>query len=390
VLKSEMLHRVIEQNPNPMWISDHEGTLLLCNQALRAFLNVTAEQIVGKYNVLADPSVETQGLMPKFRSVYEQGATIEFEVEWDGSLIPHLDLGDANSVHIEGTLYPIHDEHGAVTHAVITYRDVSDRKRVDLELQRHRDHLEELVTERTADLGTAVAALERSNRDLEQFAYVASHDLQGPLRRIRSFTELLQRRLEGELDEKAAGWMELIVGGAGRMQQLVDDLLAYARVGTAGRECREVDSGEVLDRVLWTLAPTLDEAGGRVERGPLPRVAADDSQLEQLLQNLVGNALKYRSDRPPTIRVGAEEAPGAWRFTVQDNGLGIAPEHRERIFAVFQRLHGQSKYGGTGIGLAIAQRIVERHGGEIGVDSEVGEGSTFWFTLPAKEEPCDD
>ena len=354
------------------------------------FLNVTDEQIVGKYNVLADPSVEAQGLMPVFRSVYEEGATIHFEVEWDGSLIPHLDLADANSVHIEGTLYPIHDEHGAVTHATITYRDVSDRKRVDLELQRHRDHLEELVEERTADLATAGEALERSNRDLEQFAYVASHDLQGPLRRIQSFMELLERRLEGKLDDKAADWMERIVQGASRMQQLVDDLLSYARVGTAVGSPRTVDSGEVLDRVLGTLDPAISEAGGKVERGELPRVVADEIQLEQLLQNLVGNAIKYRSDRPPMVRVGAEEVSGAWRFTVEDNGLGIAPRHQERVFAVFQRLHGRGKHEGTGIGLAIAQRIVERHEGEIGVESEEGKGSTFWFTLPLREEPRGD
>jgi signal transduction histidine kinase len=382
MLAIEALHRIIEQNPHPMWISDHEGTMLQCNEALRVFLNVTSEQLVGKYNVLQDPSVENQGLMPAFRSVYEEGATIEFEVEWDATLIPHLDLGEANSVHIEGCLYPIHDGAGKLTHAAITYRDVSDRKRLDRELARHRDHLEELVSERTSDLAQAVAALEQSNRDLEQFAYVASHDLQEPLRMVRSFTQLLERRLAGELDGKAERWMEHIISGAARMQGLIDDLLAFSRVGSGARSFEEVDSGAVLDRVLRTLAPQITEAAGVIERGDLPRVFADESQLGQLLQNLVGNALKYRADAAPIVRVDAERDGDAWRFSVQDNGLGIARDHRDRIFTIFQRLHGRGEYAGNGIGLAIAKRIVEGHGGAIGVQPGEGHGSTFWFTLP--------
>jgi signal transduction histidine kinase len=246
--------------------------------------------------------------------------------------------------------------------------EVGERKRVEEELRRTLDNLA------------------RSNRELEQFAYVASHDLKEPLRMVRSFTELLARQYVDLVDDKGRLWISYIVDGATRMQLLVDDLLAFSRIETQGRQSAPVHSGEVLDGVLRTLASRLDEAGGVVERGELPVVVADRIQLEQLFQNLVGNAIKYRSERPPRVEVRAARDGEVWRFTVRDNGLGIAPEHHERIFAIFQRLHGRSDYEGSGIGLAIARRIVERHGGTIGLDSEPGKGTTFWFTLPVEPE----
>jgi len=225
--------------------------------------------------------------------------------------------------------------------------------------------------------------LERSNKELQQFAYVASHDLQEPLRMVASYTQLLARRYRGKLDKDADEFIGYAVDGVNRMQRLIQDLLTYSRVGTRGREFKPCETAPVVRRVVEDLQAVLEETKGEVKIGPLPTVLADESQLSQLFQNLVANALKFHGKAPPRVEVAAEpQGREAWRFTVKDNGLGIDPQYFDRIFIIFQRLHGREEYPGTGIGLAICKKIVERHGGRIGVESRPGEGSTFWFTLP--------
>jgi PAS domain S-box-containing protein len=230
-----------------------------------------------------------------------------------------------------------------------------------------------------------VQELARSNEELQQFAYVASHDLQEPLRMVASYTQLLGRRYRGKLDADADEFIRYAVDGVNRMQRLIQDLLAYSRVGTRGREFKPCDTRQPVERATENLRAMLQDTGGAVEvEGPLPTVLADESQLVQLFQNLVGNALKFHGPAVPRVVVRAEpQGAEGWRFTVKDNGLGIDPQYFERIFIIFQRLHGREEYAGTGIGLAICKKIVERHGGRIGVESRPGEGSTFWFTLPA-------
>jgi signal transduction histidine kinase len=273
------------------------------------------------------------------------------------------------------------DEIGSLSDAfdAMTQRlqqTLASRDLLDLEVG-ERNRVEE-------ELRRTLGNLARSNQDLEQFAYVASHDLQEPLRVVRRFTELFARRYSDQVDEKAGRWIGHIVEGTARMQDLIDALLAFSRVETQGREGAPVASGEAFERVLRGLALQIRDSGATVRReGDLPVVLVDESQLQQLLQNLVGNGIKYRAERPPEVVVQAAREGAWWRFTVTDNGVGIAPEFHERVFAIFQRLHARSEYEGTGIGLAIAKRIVERHEGEIGVESTVGQGSTFWFTLPA-------
>jgi PAS domain S-box-containing protein len=225
--------------------------------------------------------------------------------------------------------------------------------------------------------------LVRSNSDLQQFAYVASHDLQEPLRMVASYLQLLERRYKDRLDADASEFIQYAVDGAGRMQTLINDLLAYSRVGTQGKPFKLTDYGEVLKQTLLQLKMSIEETGAVITHDdPLPEVMADESQLIQVLQNLVSNAIKFQSDQVPHIHVGAEHIEGEWVFSVKDQGIGMDPQYKDRIFLIFQRLHNRTEYRGTGIGLAICKRIIERHGGRIWVESEPEKGSTFYFTIP--------
>jgi PAS domain S-box-containing protein len=226
------------------------------------------------------------------------------------------------------------------------------------------------------------ADLEKSNRDLQHFAYVASHDLQEPLRMIRGFLELLARRYEQKLDATAQEYIGYAVDGATRMQNLIRGLLAYSRVGTRGKSFAPVDSEMAFNQALLNLQVALRETGASVTHGSMPVVVADDTQLTQLFQNLIGNAVKFRSPESPQIHVSVGDKKDVWQFAVKDNGIGFNLQHAERIFQMFQRLHGPAKYPGTGIGLAICKRIIERHGGQIWAESEPEKGATFYFSIP--------
>ena len=235
-------------------------------------------------------------------------------------------------------------------------------------------------------LARQAAELTRSNADLEQFAYVASHDLQEPLRMVASYTQLLARRYRGTLDADADEFIGYVVEGVSRMQGLIHDLLAYSRVGTRELERREVELDRLVDQVLTDLGPAIEEAGAVVTRDALPRLRADERQIAQLFQNLIANALKFRGQKPARVHISAEQTEAGWHFAVADNGIGIAPEFRDRIFVIFQRLHTREEYPGTGIGLSICKKIVERRGGRIWVENEAGEGTAFHFILPIDAE----
>jgi len=253
-----------------------------------------------------------------------------------------------------------------------------------------RKQAEAELQEANGQLILKAQQLSRSNAELEQFAYVASHDLQEPLRMIASYTQLILRRYGDRFDGDAREFMDFIVDGATRMKQLIEDLLAYSRVGTHGKAFRPTDSGAAVQKALANLRAAIESSNGTVTCDPLPTINADEFQLVQLFQNLIGNALKFKGAETPRVHISVNEQADTWTFGVKDNGIGIDGEYFDRIFMVFQRLHSRTDYPGTGIGLAICKKVVDRHGGRLWIESGVGSGSTFWFTVPKKVEAVDD
>ncbi len=261
--------------------------------------------------------------------------------------------------------------------AVIVEERTAANKELAFQVEEKGKRADELVLINTE--------LTRSNAELEQFAYVATHDLQEPLRAVASCVQLLQKRYEGQLDERADEFITHAVDGTKRMQTLINDLLAYSRISTHAQSFASTDCNVVLQEALANLMVAIEESGAVVTRDALPTVSGDATQLTQLFQNLVGNALKFRGQRPPRIHIGAAREAGEWKFAVADNGIGMEPQYFERVFLVFQRLHTRREYQGTGIGLAICKKVVERHGGRIWAESEPGEGATFCFTIPERK-----
>ena len=344
-----------------------EGLLTSWNPAAAALYGYSAEEAVGRtVGELFSPERrhEAEETLERLRA---DGGVVYFDTE-------HA-RRDGSVVEVSVSMSPVRDASGAMIAASAIVRDISSRRRQEAELARTRAELEERARE-----------LERSNADLEQFAYVASHDLAEPLRAITGFLELLQRRYGEQLDETAGRYVNQAVDGATRMRILLNDLLLYSRVGRGGGEPTQVDLMGVVEQVKVALGPSLREAGATVEAEALPTVRGDQRELTQLLQNLLANAVKFRSDVSPHVTVKAEREDRGWRLSVADNGIGIEPQHLGRIFVPFKRLHTRDEYPGTGIGLGICKKIVEARGGEIFARSTGGGGTVFTFTLPDAPE----
>ncbi|MBI5075344.1 MAG: PAS domain S-box protein [Nitrospirae bacterium] len=258
----------------------------------------------------------------------------------------------------------LYDKDGLLRGFAKITRDVTERKRAE-------DRLNETLTD-----------LQRSNKELEQFAYVASHDLQEPLRMVASYTQLLAERYENQLDDKAKKFIHYAVDGAVRMQLLINDLLVFSRIGTRGRPPEPVEAYAVLEEAKNNMKMNIDEAKAIITNDVLPEVRADASQLVQVFQNLIGNAVKFRGTDDPKIQISARDEGVEWLFSVNDNGIGMEQQYADKVFVIFQRLHTKEEYPGSGIGLAICKKIVERHGGRIWFESEPGKGTTFYFTIP--------
>jgi light-regulated signal transduction histidine kinase (bacteriophytochrome) len=285
---------------------------------------------------------------------------------------------------------PLHAVTAAATSIAAGNRDIdlsatAARDDETGELARAMTLMVQEIAEREQKLTAQTEELTRSNQELAQFAYVASHDLQEPLRMVGSYLELLSRRYEGKLDDEAQEFIGFAVDGATRMKRLINDLLGYSRAGNSPLKLENVDVKDLLDTVLAQLALQIGETKAEVSVGAMPKLRADPIQLARVFQNLVENALKYRAaDRLPVVKVTAQRVESGWRFSVADNGIGIDPQFKDKIFEIFKRLHGRDRYAGTGIGLAVTKLVVERHGGRIWVEPAPGGGSIFTFTIPDK------
>jgi PAS domain S-box-containing protein len=363
----EGLRMAIEAAEIGTWFWDIQRDEIVTSEKFRGLLGLSsAAKLTSQVLIDATHPDDRRRLDQNIKSTRELGLPydIEYRVVWPDSSVHWL--ASKGSAH--------RGPEGAVVDIQGVMMDISERMQAH-EALRHQEALERRAAE-----------LNRSNDDLQQFAYVAAHDLQEPLRMVANYTQLLAKRYAGRLDADADEFIGYAVDGALRMKILIADLLAYCRVGTTGIELSETSSAAALERALSNLQVTIEESGGKVTHDPLPIVVADGAQLVQLFQNIVGNAIKYRGAEPPRVHVCAKKsAAKEWIFSIRDNGLGMEPKYFEKIFAMFQRLHGRSEFSGTGIGLALCKKIAERHGGRIWVESEPEKGSTFFFSLPERD-----
>ncbi len=366
--KAEQKFRfLLEAAPDAMIISSGHGEISLVNSQAEVMFGFRREDLIGKSMRLLVPEWSGNSAAPRDSGVLA-GAHQELRARRkDGTDFP-----------AEITLSALQTEDGLLVTSAV--RDITERKRRDDEIRELNTKLEQRVAERTQELLESNEALRQSNDDLNQFAYAASHDLQEPLRMVSLYSELIHTRYAGQLDGEADQFLSFIVNGADRMELLLKDLLAYSQAGSVEGPVGPVDCEVVLQRVLLNLQAAIEQNGAVIAWNGLPTVQAHEIRLVQLFQNLVGNAIKYRGPEAPEIHVTAERRDGEWLFGVRDNGIGIKPEYAQQVFGIFKRLHGHT-YPGTGIGLAICQRIIERYGGRIWVESKPGEGSLFCFTL---------
>jgi len=357
---SNYLEKLFNYVNAPIVVWDPAFRITRFNHAFEHLTGYTASEVIGKeLNMLFPEASRDESLNKIERTLSgEHWESVEIQIlRKDGDVRIAL-WNSAN----------IYAEDGRTLLATIAQgQDITERKQAEAKLKQ------------------SIAELKRSNAELEQFAYVASHDLQEPLRMVSSYTQLLARRYRGKLDADADDFIAYAVDGSNRMQMLINDLLAYSRVSTRGKPFEPTDCEAILSQIRVNLQAAIEESDAVITHDPLPTVVADASQLAQLLQNLIGNAVKFRSEEPLHVHVSAEQKGNEWVFSVRDNGIGIDPEYADRIFIVFQRLHNRDEYPGTGIGLAICKKIVERHGGRIWVESQPGKGSTFYFTIPISE-----
>ena len=348
---------LLEAAPDAMVVVNQRGEVVLLNVQAEKQFGYRRDELLGQQVTNIIP----QGFAERLAADALRSAEDALAQEIGAGIELTALRKDGGQFPIEIMLSPLESSDEVLVTAAI--RDISARKEAEAQLLRK------------------VIELNRSNEELEQFAYIASHDLQEPLRMVASYTQLLARRYKGELDADADTFIDFAVDGAKRMQRLIQDLLAYSRVGTKGKLLLETSSETALSEALTNLRGSIEERHAVVTHDALPNVVADEAQLIQLFQNLVGNAIKYHDNGVPEVHVSAQKHDSRWMFTVRDNGLGIEEKYFEKIFGMFQRLHKREEFDGTGIGLAICKKIVERHGGQISVESQPGSGSTFRFSL---------
>jgi PAS domain S-box-containing protein len=356
----QRLAAIVESSDDAIISKDLNGIIRSWNRGAERIFGYQADEIIGKHiSTLAAPEVIDE--IPDILKRIARGERVDhYQTK--------RKTKDGRILTLSLTVSPIRDASGAVMGASKVARDITERERQEEALRKVN------------------AALTRSNADLQQFAYSASHDLQEPLRMVATYSEMLKRKFGGQLGPSGDEYIRYTIEGALRMEQLLRDLRAYTQASTMEHEPSEdIDSGRILDKALQNLETAIKDSGASITRTALPWVRMYEFQVQQLFQNLIANSIRYRTDAPPRIHVAAQRQGKEWLFSVQDNGIGIDPQYKEQVFGLFKRLHSNAEYPGTGMGLAICQRIVERAGGRIWVESQPGQGSTFFFTVPGRE-----
>jgi PAS domain S-box-containing protein len=368
----QRLRTVLDSLPVAVFLSDRNGNVVFTNRSVERIWGISTHVTKDQYGQYKGRWVD--GGKPVEPEQWALARALQTGEPFTNDLV-EVDAPEGKKKIIYNFALPIHGEGGQLLGAVAVTEDITERFHAQEQIRLAKEAAEHMAED-----------LARSNKDLEQFAYVSSHDLQEPLRMVTGFMGLLEKKYSGTLDATGEQYIHFAVDGANRMQRLIDDLLAYSRVGSKGGRHVATDCGQALERALANLRVSIEQSGARITRGPLPTVVADGVQLTQLFQNLVGNAIKFRANGPaangPAVDIQARLDGGYWLFSVKDNGIGIDPEFKDKVFVIFQRLHTKDKYAGTGIGLAICKKIVDGHGGRIWVESTLGQGATFYFTLP--------
>ena len=358
-IKGALFRKLFDVAPDPILIIDKDGFIVLANKETERVFGYTSVDLVGKKIEMLVPE-KYRGGHVRHRSSFHESPSLR---PMGSGRDLHARRSDGTELPVEISLSPMETQSEHLVIAII--RDISQRKRTEAELK------------------IANKELSRSNKELEEFAYIASHDLQEPLRSVAGSCQLLKRRYADKLDASAMEFIDFAVAGAKRMEELIKDLLSYSQVSTKGKEPVLTDLNKVLANVLDNLRVAISDTKAKITSVDLPTLPVDEWQVYQLFQNLIANSLKFKSGDLPIIHISASKEASCWHFSVKDNGIGIDPKYFERIFIVFKRLHSREDYPGTGIGLASCKKIVERHGGKIWLESTVGAGTTFHFTLCA-------
>jgi PAS domain S-box-containing protein len=354
-----------ETSPDAIVTLDEEGAINGWNPKAEDMFGWSSEDAVGRK--LADT------IFPEGQREAQESSLTHYRKQGRGEVLELTAVtGDGREFPIELTIWPA--QVGGETTYTAFVRDISERKEAEAAL-----------TVAYEALGSRAAELERSNAELEQFAYITSHDLSEPLRMVSSFVGLLARRYEGKLDADADDFIGFAIAGTARMQTLINDLLAYSVVGRIQQNRKKVEIKGLVDEAALSLGERIAATHAELVIDELPRLVVEPTQVRQLFQNLISNSIKFSGGNPPRVLVSCQRQDGAWRFSVEDNGIGIDPQHRDRVFKLFERLHTREKYEGTGLGLAICRKIVEHHGGKIWVEDSALGGSAFCFTLAADD-----
>lgn len=369
-------HELYDYAPVGYFSLDKDGIIRNVNVKCAELLQLNKKEIIGRGFSRFIPIDCQNKYYHDLAGAVDTGKTREVELR--------LKI-DKLLLNVQMEIMPVYGNDNEKYRIIIT--DISKRKQIEDELRHTRDTFEERVNEQTVELESVIDELRRSNEELEQFAYVASHDLQEPLRTIASFTQLLERRYKGKFDKDADEFMDYVINAAIQMKEQIEGLLEYSRIAWHGEEFKSVNTNDILNQVINNLIVSIKEASAKITCDKLPNVIGDGIQLQRVFQNMISNAIRFRKcEEPLKIHISActDEENNEYVFSVSDNGIGIEEQYSERIFVIFQRLHTQDEYHGTGIGLSIVKRIIERHGGHIWVESELGKGSTFYFTIPFK------